>query len=147
MFNLAKSAYKNSIKAGCLTKNFHSSKALKNSDTFMNGANSIYLEQMYENWMKDRKSVHPSWDAYFTNISKGLTGAGAFQMPPEIGITSQVITTGQPRAETQFLSSDLQKQITYSFKIYLLVLAFARRGHELAQLDPLSIFFNIHLKS
>jgi 2-oxoglutarate dehydrogenase complex, dehydrogenase (E1) component, and related enzymes len=139
MLNLAKTAYKNSVKTGFLRKNFHSSKALQNPDTFMNGTNSIYLEQMYDNWVRDRKSVHPSWDAYFTNVTQGLVGQQAFQMPPEVGVSTQPITRTQPiaRTETPSLSDDIQKHITYSFKIYLLVLAYARRGHEIAQLDPL----------
>jgi 2-oxoglutarate dehydrogenase E1 component len=142
MLNLAKSAYKNSIKCSFLTKNFHSSKSLQSPDTFMNGTNSIYLEQMYDNWVKDRKSVHPSWDAYFTNVTKGLTGEQAFQMPPEAGTSTQTISRTYTPSTSQAMGTDLQRQITASFKIYLLVLSYAKRGHEIAQLDPLSIKFH-----
>ena len=64
---------------------FHSSKVLKNPDNFLNGTNSVYLEQMYDNWVKDKSSVHPSWDAYFSNVTSGLTGEQAFVLPPTLG--------------------------------------------------------------
>ena len=28
-----------------------------------------YVEDMYESWAHDPKSVHPSWDSYFRNGS------------------------------------------------------------------------------
>lgn len=112
---------------------FHSSKALKNSDNFMSGTNSVYLEQMYDNWVRDKSSVHPSWDAYFSNISSGLTGEQAFIMPPTQG---QTFTPSLSRGTATGVDS--QKQMTESLKIFMLVKSYQRRGHELADLDPLS---------
>ena len=46
---------------------------------YLSATNSSYVDEMYESWARDPKSVHASWDAYFR-------GAG-FQAPPGIGIT------------------------------------------------------------
>src|SRR5688572_13470884 len=60
------------------------------SDSFLNGNNSIYLEQMYENWLKDQNSVHVSWNAYFTNLENDVSSDDAFQLPPTLGQTIQL---------------------------------------------------------
>ena len=46
---------------------------------YLSATNSSYVDEMYESWARDPKSVHASWDAYFR-------GAG-FQAPPGIGTT------------------------------------------------------------
>jgi len=55
--------------------------ASSHQDLFANGTNAYYAEEMYRHWKEDPKSVHPSWDAYFSGLDKGLGGA-AFQAPP-----------------------------------------------------------------
>jgi 2-oxoglutarate dehydrogenase E1 component len=37
---------------------------------------------MYRHWRQDPKSVHVSWDVYFSGLDKGLTSPQAFQPPP-----------------------------------------------------------------
>lgn len=117
---------------------FHSSKAMMKPDNFMNGTNSVYLEQMYDNWVRDKKSVHASWDAYFSNVTNGLSADQAFTLPPTL---AQGSTVGTPLPRTG-TSGDIQRSITDSMKVFMLIKAYQRRGHELSDLDPLSdIFF------
>lgn len=52
------------------------------NDPFANGTNAYYAEEMYRHWRQDPKSVHVSWDVYFSGLDKGLTSAQAFQPPP-----------------------------------------------------------------
>lgn len=42
-------------------------------ESFMSGSNSVYVEEMYRAWLKNRESVHKSWDVYFTAIESGQT--------------------------------------------------------------------------
>lgn len=35
------------------------------ADSFLQGSNSAYIDQMYVSWRADPASVHKSWDAYF----------------------------------------------------------------------------------
>ena len=49
-----------------------------------------YVEDMYEAWAHDPKSVHPSWDSYFRT--------GGYQAPPNLGASTrpnEVTTTEQ----------------------------------------------------
>jgi 2-oxoglutarate dehydrogenase E1 component len=37
---------------------------------------------MYRLWKEDPKSVHPSWNVYFSGLDKGLPSYKAFTPPP-----------------------------------------------------------------
>lgn len=52
------------------------------NDPFANGTNAYYVEEMYRYWRQDPKSVHLSWDVYFSGMDKGLPSYKAFQPPP-----------------------------------------------------------------
>ncbi len=55
-----------------------------NNDNFLNGSSRIYIEKLQEQWKKDPKSVHVSWDIYFSSLEKGFDFDSAFQSPPSI---------------------------------------------------------------
>lgn len=55
------------------------------NDQFASGTNGYYVEEMYRLWRQDPKSVHVSWDVYFSGMDKkGLTSPQAFQPPPDV---------------------------------------------------------------
>jgi len=45
-------------------------------ESFMSGSNSVYVEEMYRAWLKNKESVHKSWDVYFTALESGQTEVG-----------------------------------------------------------------------
>jgi hypothetical protein len=53
-----------------------------NTDSFMTGTSSVYIEQMYKQWKKDKTSVHSSWDHFFNNLDNGVSIENSFQSPP-----------------------------------------------------------------
>ena len=53
------------------------------NDPFANGTNAYYADEMYRLWKQDPKSVHSSWNVYFTGLDKGLSSAQSFQPPPK----------------------------------------------------------------
>ena len=57
-------------------------RAPSTNDLFANGTNAYYADEMYRLWKQDPKSVHSSWNVYFTGLDKGLTSAQSFQSPP-----------------------------------------------------------------
>jgi hypothetical protein len=48
-------------------------------ESYLSGSSSSYMDEMYEAWMRDPKSVHPSWDAYFKGVY--------YTAPPSLGMT------------------------------------------------------------
>lgn len=54
-------------------------------DAFASGNNAYYADEMYKRWREDPKSVHASWDVYFSGLDKGLHSSQAFQPAPGQG--------------------------------------------------------------
>lgn len=64
------------------------------NDPFANGTNTYYADEMYRLWKQDPKSVHASWDVYFSGMDKkGLPSSQSFTPPPS---TLPVPTDGAP---------------------------------------------------
>ncbi|KAI0739910.1 2-oxoglutarate dehydrogenase complex E1 component mitochondrial precursor [Daedaleopsis nitida] len=99
------------------------------NDPFANGTNTYYVEEMYRLWRQDPKSVHASWDVYFSGMDKGLPSFKAFQPPPTIAPTD-----GAPA-----LHASGGAELDDHLKVQLLVRAYQVRGHHVADLDPLGI--------
>ena len=80
------------------------------------------------------RSVHSSWNAYFTNIDAGIENEQSFISPPSISgsVGSKITSTGQTHASSGPMVSD-------SLGLSYLINAYQVRGHELANLDPLGI--------
>lgn len=106
-------------------------------DTFLQGNNASYVDEMYEAWLKDPKSVHISWDAYFKNLNGSKPANLAYQAPPTIipnpiGSLSMI-----PDSNTSIAGEDVMTHL----KTQLLVRAYEVRGHLKAKIDPLHISF------
>lgn len=84
---LSRGIFSEEIKRGRLAAYF-------STESFLVGDSCPYIERMFESWKKDSKSVHSSWDAYFTNVSKGVPPGQAFVLPPRIpqqsGLSSSI---------------------------------------------------------
>jgi 2-oxoglutarate dehydrogenase E1 component len=103
------------------------------NESFLSGNSVSYAEKMFEAWKADPKSVHVSWQAYFSNLAKGISPA--FTPPPSLG--GSVSFTPSASGITGAASS---KDIEDHLKIYQLIMAYQLKGHELCDLDPLSIY-------
>lgn len=101
------------------------------NDPFANGTNAYYAEEMYRNWKQDPKSVHASWNAYFSGMEHGLPSAKAFQPPPGL------ITPPADGAPALYAGGG--SELDDHLKVQLLVRAYQVRGHHVAELDPLGI--------
>ncbi|KAL4401447.1 2-oxoglutarate dehydrogenase E1 component [Malassezia pachydermatis] len=99
------------------------------NDSFANTTNAFYAEQMYRHWKEDPKSVHSSWDAYFSGLDNGLPSSQAFQPAP-----SQLAMPG-----TGGIEQAPDHPADDYLKLQLLVRAHQVRGHMLAKIDPLGI--------
>ena len=112
------------------------------TDTFLQGNDANYVDEMYQQWRQDPASVHSSWNAYFKNIEKdGVSPSKAFQAPPTLVPTVSGGTAGfYPQ------QSNGNEDVVVHLKVQLLVRAYQVRGHQKAQIDPLGISFGSHSK-
>jgi len=104
------------------------------TDSFLSGSSSLYVEQMYDLWKQDPKSVHSSWQSYFNNLDSGVDPSQAFIAPPSIAgsIGSKTSAATSAKQPSGALVSD-------SLALSYLIHAYQVRGHEMANLDPLGI--------
>lgn len=105
-------------------------------DTFLQGNNASYVDEMYEAWLQDPKSVHISWDAYFKNLNGSRPANLAFQAPPTIIPTPVGSLSMVPDSNTS-----AGEDVMTHLKTQLLVRAYEVRGHLKAKLDPLHVSF------
>lgn len=103
------------------------------NESFLSGSNSAFIEQTFENWLKDKSSVHPSWDAYFTNVLRGYEPEETFQMPPTLTPSLPLVDLKQTQKK-----SVLSQYLSEILRIELMIQGFQFRGNEMAELDPLS---------
>jgi 2-oxoglutarate dehydrogenase E1 component len=93
---------------------------------------------MYEAWQQDPKSVHISWQSYFSNVEKGLAPGTAFKAPPTL-IPDHDLAPSQFTEGLAKVAGGSSTEILDHMKVQMLVRAYQVRGHHLANLDPLGI--------
>lgn len=102
-------------------------------DSFLSASNSVYVEQMYDSWRTDPKSVHISWASYFENLDKGVDIEASFSALPSVAGS-----VGSSSA-ANMAPIDSSPQTSDSLGISYLIRAYQQNGHEMANLDPLGI--------
>ena len=112
-----------------LSKSFAQKIQRSFSDNFLSGNNALYAEQMYASWLADNKSVHASWNAYFTNISKDIQSTQAFITQEELAKSGFKFKGSQPSHHNLELFN----------KVFSMINEFRRNGHFLSDLDPLGL--------
>nr|CAH0106468.1 unnamed protein product [Daphnia galeata] len=115
------------------------------AEPFLNGSSSVYVEEMYNSWLQDPKSVHASWDSFFRNASAGAGPGQAYQAPPSLAVPGKYeipITALVPQMSTSGLSTGLpidEKIIDDHLAVQAIIRSYQTRGHHIADLDPLGI--------
>ena len=93
---------------------------LKASSQILRHCFSSYSKVMYDSWKQDPLSVHSTWSEYFQKNHTTLN------------LSSQSETT-DPK---------IDKEKDLALSAYLLIRYYKANGHEIAELDPLSIFYS-----
>jgi 2-oxoglutarate dehydrogenase E1 component len=104
-------------------------------DSFLNGTNGAYVDEMYLQWRADPTAVHKSWDAFFSK--------GQYVPPPDL-VADYDGSSGDAGSRTASApavggSTVDSAHMINSVKMIQLVRAFQVRGHFMANLDPLGL--------
>jgi len=107
------------------------------STSLLDGGNVVYLEQQYEQFLRDPNSLSPEWRNYFERLPV-VDGVSAQDIPhSEVRQHFYHITRnkGQRRASTAADASieHERKQV----RVQELISSYRLRGHQLAKTDPL----------
>ncbi|XP_065338418.1 2-oxoglutarate dehydrogenase complex component E1 isoform X4 [Cloeon dipterum] len=114
------------------------------SEPFLNGSSGSYVEEMYNSWLADPKSVHASWDVFFRNSSSGAGPGQAYQPPPSLALPGRNEAPLSSLAPFLGGSSALggqvdEKIIDDHLAVQAIIRSYQIRGHHIAKLDPLGI--------
>ncbi|CAG9767598.1 unnamed protein product [Ceutorhynchus assimilis] len=109
------------------------------------GTSARYLEEMYNAWLKDPTSVHPSWDGYFRRlgapieprIPKKERSRASYVLhdhPPHLA--APAATSGSGGGES---ASSTEEHLN----VQALIRSYQVRGHLVALINPLEDMFDI----
>eukprot|EP00934_Nitzschia_sp_Nitz4_P003808 Nitzschia sp. Nitz4//scaffold24_size164493//89289//92779//NITZ4_002331-RA/size164493-snap-gene-0.9-mRNA-1//1//CDS//3329544123//3798//frame0 len=98
----------------------------ESAETFLSGSSSLYAEQMYDHYLEDPDSVHPSWKQYFDNLEVGVEFSASDYSSPT------AIPGSKMAAGVDSVPSD-------SLAVSHIIRAYQDKGHMAANLDPLGL--------
>ncbi len=125
------------------------SENLKNT-TYAYGANSVYIAEVYERYLRDPNSVDASWQAFFSNIGDNVANIEHdFEGPTWnrqknriVGYKAPITEKRHPKRSgrrTSDMTGERKDASSDAIRAHMLIRAYRVRGHLLAQLDPLGI--------
>ena len=120
-------------------------------NSYLYGANSVFIEELYARYLKDSGSVDPSWQKFFASLGDAPAKDVSWDQSP-----SRVIGQPDPDAPAKpaadkgkpgaapvagggFTAAQVTEEALYALKALQLIRAYRVRGHLLATLDPLGI--------
>lgn len=103
------------------------------SESFMTGTNATVLEEMYERYVEDPNSVHPSWTTFFHNLEVGVAPGQAVELVRVNRNRLDSVPAGMTPGKDLFqISLD-------TIQLMSMIRAYRHRGHLAADVDPLNM--------
>ncbi|MCL1126480.1 2-oxoglutarate dehydrogenase E1 component [Shewanella surugensis] len=106
----------------------------------LNGANSTYVEQMYEAYQEDPQSIPEDWQTVFDNLP--YVNGSSVEVPEAVhskvrDYFRSLALEGHHKSSARMSDPDVDaKQV----KVLQLINAYRFRGHQSANLDPLGLW-------
>ena len=126
-------------------------------NSFLAGANSAFIEELYARYAENPESVDASWRQFFGDLAedapgvlKALGGASWSPRKPRVvgtragnGVAEAIAETdaivAQPNGAARMSGEDTRSAIKDSLHALMLIRSYRVRGHLAATLDPLGI--------
>ena len=102
--------------------------------TALYGANAGFLEDLYEQFLRDPQAVGVAWRNYFADLRKG-----AADVPPSSVRSRLVADAGIPRTVGHKASGSSDEASAKQGAVSRLIQVYMNRGHLTARLDPLGL--------
>ncbi len=112
-----------------------------NSTSFLFGANSTFIEELYQLYLENPDVVDPSWQDYFASLPRASALPAASWAPRTPAIVGYVDPEALAKAKAAAKSAASQQpdESSDSVRAHMLINGYRTRGHFLANLDPLGI--------
>lgn len=108
--------------------------------TFLTGANAIFIEELFKDYLKDPASVDSSWQNVFAEFSQKLQTTSEAQ-PSSDPFNRSFFKASQDISDPKIspISEGIPQTTIDSIRALMLIRAYRVRGHLLAKLDPLGL--------
>lgn len=110
-------------------------------ETYLFGANAVFIEELYEKYQQDPRSVDAEWKSFFDALGKEPVHRPSWAVNPTrvIGQVSEEEQKAQSakKKDGALSKKDVLQAATDSARALMLIRAYRVRGHLLADLDPL----------
>jgi 2-oxoglutarate dehydrogenase E1 component len=100
--------------------------------TALSGGNADFIEDLYEQYLKDPTAVDPTWAAYFSRLKGGARETAHSPIRARLAARQRLPGQAAPSGESGGASAK-QGAVSRLIQIY------ANRGHLAANLDPLGL--------
>lgn len=103
---------------------------------FLFGVNSIFIEELYQSYLKDKNSVDPSWVEFFeqNNAEQSVKTTSKIINVDTQEFSKRAISNNQAITETV-----LDRGNNNFLKARFMIQSYRQQGHLLAKLDPLDL--------
>ena len=96
---------------------------------FLFGDNSVFIEELYQQYLNDPSSVDQSWVGFFNEQHEAVPFKS----------TSKIIIKNLPKQTSASTSSINVTDIENKLRAKFMITAYREHGHYLANLDPLGL--------
>ena len=111
-------------------------------DSFLSGANAVYIAELQQRWQRNPESVPPEWGVWFKSL-EGLEAKNTAAIHPSWGSAPSKVIGMEEARETGAIPNVSEESIRAatldSIRAIMLIRAFRIRGHLMADLDPLNL--------
>ena len=112
------------------------------STSLLDGGNVVYLEEQYENFLRDPNSVSPEWRNYFERLPV-VDGVSAQDIPhSEVRQHFYHLTRHKGQRPASSASDTTIEHERKQVHVQELINSYRLRGHQLSKLDPLGRYYN-----
>ena len=126
---------------------------------FLDGANTLYIEQLYQSYIQSPASVNSQWREFFENMSDGtaprrpsweqadwpqpvngeLTAAFDGNWPDSPAALAEKVSARHQADGTMLNDEEVRAATLDSVRAIMMIRAYRARGHLAADLDPLGL--------
>ncbi|MBN9343905.1 MAG: 2-oxoglutarate dehydrogenase E1 component [Caedibacter sp. 38-128] len=112
--------------------------------TFLTGSNAIFIEELFERYLKDPASVDISWQSVFAEFSQKASPFSSKELDSQDSLSilkSNPLKTLEdvPEQTISSISNIIPQTTIDSIRALMLIRAYRVRGHLFAKLDPLEL--------
>src|SRR5450631_342924 len=102
------------------------------ASTPLAGANAIYVEALYEQYLQNPDSIDPAWRGYFDALGPAATPERAHR-PVIAAVAARTQSSAGASASVPAYGGEKQAAVSRLMQIY------SNRGHLIAHIDPLGL--------